>query len=108
MIAFVQQWENKSISGDMGELKGSVVKISQHFNSSWKQNMASIHTFVMNSFTNFNNGMEILKQVLTQLLLYYTRFQKCLHKMGLLKDVQEILVPNATILTEIKNYSRGF
>ncbi|KAG3116726.1 hypothetical protein PI124_g4717 [Phytophthora idaei] len=29
---------------------------------------------VMTYFSNFRNGMEILKQVLTQLLLYYTRF----------------------------------
>jgi hypothetical protein len=29
----------------------------------------------MKYFSNFHNGMEILKQVLTQLLLYYTRFQ---------------------------------
>lgn len=31
----------------------------------------------MRFFSNFDNGMEILKQALTQLLLYYTRFQVC-------------------------------
>lgn len=29
----------------------------------------------MRYFSHYRNGMEILKQVLTQLLLYYTRFQ---------------------------------
>eukprot|EP00392_Amoebophrya_sp_AT5.2_P001298 g1300.t1 len=51
---------------------------------------------------------EILKQCLTQLLLYYTRFQKCLHKLGALKGNEKLLVPNSAILTEIKTYSRGF
>lgn len=70
--------------------------------------MSSLHTTTMNRFSNFSNGIEILKQTLTQLLLYYTRYQKCLHKLGMLRAVQEFLVPNAAILNEIKNYSRGF
>ena len=30
---------------------------------------------VLTFFSNFRNGMEVLKKVLTQLLLYYTRLQ---------------------------------
>jgi len=110
MIGFVQRHENSAAppTESTEQLSAEGDKISRHFQGSWKANMAAIHTFVMNSFTNFNNGMEILKQVLTQLLLYYTRFQKCLHKLGVLKNVQDLLVPNAVILQEIKNYSRGF
>ena len=55
------------------------------------------------------NGVEVLKQVLTQLLLYYTRFQEIVRKAwkkppAFAKD----LVPTATILEEIKKYSRIF
>jgi hypothetical protein len=53
--------------------------------------------------------MEILKQVLTQLLLYYTRFQDIIKKSwsrppAFSRDV----VSTATILMEIKRYSRTF
>merc|ERR1712032_1449512 len=55
-------------------------QVVRHFAQNWKTAMDRIHQYVMVSFTNFSNGMEILKQVLTQLLLYYTRLQKVIHK----------------------------
>ncbi|CAE7243240.1 VPS52 [Symbiodinium microadriaticum] len=48
--------------------------------SCWGPERDQIHQYVMVSFSNFSNGMEILKQVLTQLLLYYTRLQKVILK----------------------------
>lgn len=60
----------------------------------------------MKYFTNFKNGMDILKHVLTQLLLYYTRF---------LDIIKSVFGPNAfstdivflpSIMHEIKKYSR--
>ncbi|CAD7940307.1 unnamed protein product [Amoebophrya sp. A120] len=93
---------------DVKDLNSTPEKISRHFAGSWKQNMSSLHAFIMNAFVNFNNGKEILKQCLTQLLLYYTRYQKCLHKLNALRNVQELIVPNSAILQEIKNYSKGF
>lgn len=38
----------------------------------------SIHKDVITSFSNFVCGMDILRAVLTQLLLYYTRLADCL------------------------------
>ena len=60
-------------------------------------------------FANFKNGMEILKQVLTQLLLYYSRFtdnivKKCFRNPPWAKDIVAI----NTIMYEIKKYSRQF
>ena len=63
----------------------------------------------MKSFANLKLGMEILKQVLTQLLLYYTRFQDIVRRAwrrppAFTKDI----VSTAAILVEIKKYSRSF
>jgi len=84
-----------------------VVKV---FGQSWKRETERVHQYVMTSFTNFSNGMEILKQVLTQLLLYYTRLQKIITKSFLNQPpaFAHELVPSTTILMEIKQYSRSF
>ena len=55
------------------------------------------------------NALELPVQVLTQLLLYYTRFQEIVRKNwprppAFAKDI----VPTAAILAEIKQYSRIF
>ena len=57
---------------------------------------------------HFVNGVEVLKQVLTQLLLYYTRFQEIVRKGAGDVPFAADLVPTATILDEIKKYSRIF
>ncbi|CAD7949994.1 unnamed protein product [Amoebophrya sp. A25] len=131
MIAFVQANETKAqesgqepraneatststSSPDAGAVsappvdRAHVERITKHFAASWKQNMEELQSFIMSCFVNFNNGMEILKQCLTQLLLYYTRYQKCLQKLNLLKPFQDQIVSNAAILQEIKTFSRGF
>ena len=52
--------------------------------------------------------MEILKQVLTQLLLYYTRFQDIIRKVWGRQQppFSKEIISTATILDEIKKYSR--
>jgi len=87
----------------------SAQQLCLHFEQNWKPAMDRIHAFVMNSFTNFTNGMEILQQMLTQLLLYYTRYQKLIHKANLSNmSWTKHMVSNATILTEISRYSQAF
>jgi len=90
----------------------NVVKMEQvvrSFARGWRQETEKIHSFVMTSFHNFSNGNEILKQALTQLLLYYTRFHtiicKCFPQQP---PFQSELVSKSTILMEIKQYSKGF
>merc|ERR1719352_2226058 len=56
-------------------------QVVKQFGQSWKGAMDRIHKYVMTSFTSFSNGMEILKQVFTQLLLYYTRLQQVILKI---------------------------
>lgn len=85
-------------------------QVVRQFAQQWKGAMDRIHQYVMKSFTNFSNGMEILKQVLTQLLLYYTRLQKVINKSFPQQPpaFAHELVSNTTILMEIKQYSRSF
>jgi len=85
-------------------------QVVRSFSRNWKQETDRIHQYVMVSFTNFSNGMEILKQVLTQLLLYYTRLQKVIRKSFPQQPpaFAHELVSNTTILMEIKQYSRSF
>jgi hypothetical protein len=85
-------------------------QVVKQFAQNWKGEMDRIHKYVMTSFTNFSNGMEILKQVFTQLLLYYTRLQQVIEKIyphGS-HPLKHELVPNTTIIMEIKQYSRNF
>lgn len=120
MIAFVHQTEqyinktdhlsnNKAtIEGQKLEINVQVVESLVHdFATHWKQGIELINRNVLSYFSNFRNGMEILKQVLTQLLLYYTRFQDIIRKVwrsnppAFCKD----LIGTSVILAEIKKFA---
>lgn len=119
MIAFVQQTEAQMADGG-GSAAGAsssssspvdtalVETLVRDFAASWKSGIEQINHDVMEYFSNFRNGMEILKQVLTQLLLYYTRFQDIIRRCWrrpppFSKDI----VTTQAILAEIKKYSRN-
>jgi hypothetical protein len=112
MIAFVQQTEadfaSKSGTGVECEVNAQEVEaLVLSFASSWKSNIELINRDVLSYFSNFRNGMEILKQVLTQLLLYYTRFQDLIRKVwkNKLPPFCKDLVATSVILAEIKKYA---
>ncbi|OQR87003.1 vacuolar protein sorting-associated protein [Achlya hypogyna] len=105
LITFVQQTEAKGTAPDASKVE----KIVKDFNAHWKTGIDKMNGNVMKFFSNFRNGMEILKQVLTQLLLYYTRFIEIIKKSwarppAFANDV----VTTQEILYEIKKYSRSF
>jgi hypothetical protein len=86
-----------------------VESLVREFSANWRTGIQQINDDVLLYFANFRNGMEILKQVLTQLLLYYTRFQDIIKKSwarppAFCRDI----VSTATILMEIKRFSRAF
>lgn len=110
MIAFVQQTEShvNTNSSNTESINPQVVEVLiREFSSTWKGAIEQINRNVLSYFSNFRNGMEILKQVLTQLLLYYTRFQDIIRKVwrnrqpAFCKD----LVSTAIILAEIKKHA---
>lgn len=89
--------------------EGAVESLVRDFASNWKTGIQQINDNVLKYFANFRNGMEILKQVLTQLLLYYTRFQDIIKKSwSRPPSFSRDIVSTATILVEIKRYSRTF
>merc|ERR1719487_480903 len=76
LVADIDESASRPSSGSCGPPSGvDVAKMEQvvkKFASSWKSSIDKINGFVKQSFNNLSNGMEILKQALTQLLLYYT------------------------------------
>jgi hypothetical protein len=107
LIAFVIQTEGIQKTDKKLELDPAVCEsLVRNFSTTWKNGIEQINNNVLSYFSNFRNGMEILKQVLTQLLLYYTRFQGILKK-GFKKAppfAKELVSTNA-ILAEIKKYA---
>ena len=116
MIAFVQQTEAFMASTSSSQQATPDVNIQVveslvlDFCSHWKTRIEQINRNVLSYFSNFRNGMEILKQVLTQLLLYYTRFQDIIRKVWGRNNKQlpafcKDLVSTTVILAEIKKYA---
>jgi len=114
MIAFIQQTESHMSSRNTGggklDLNQTVVEsLVRDFQMNWKRGIEQINHDVLTYFSNFRNGMEILKQVLTQLLLYYTRFQDIIRKAWRNKPPAfcKDLVNTTVILAEIKKYAQS-
>lgn len=114
MITFVKQTEAQlaAVKESGGELNIDVAIVEglvRQFNSSWKSGIESINKNVLSYFSNLRNGTEILKQCLTQLLLYYTRLQEII-KQGWKKppSFAKEIVSTSTILAEIKKYALAF
>jgi len=118
MIAFVQNTEQhllQNIPNSSRDTNEKQIDVNQQvveslvteFSSKWKQGIEQINKNVLSFFANFRNGMEILKQVLTQLLLYYTRFQDIIRKIWRSKPPAfcKDLVSTSTILVEIKKHA---
>ena len=119
MIAFVQQTEAhmsgvsaprgaRGVAAPADVVNPEVVESLVHeFASNWKAGIEQINRNVLSYFSNFRNGMEILKQVLTQLLLYYTRFQDVITNVwrGKPPSFCKDLVSTSVILAEIKKHA---
>ncbi|KAL7468067.1 hypothetical protein ACHAXS_008291 [Conticribra weissflogii] len=119
MIAFVQQTEAhmsgisaprgaRGVAAPADVVNPEVVEsLVRDFSSNWKSGIEQINRNVLSYFSNFRNGMEILKQVLTQLLLYYTRFQDVIRKVwrGKPPSFCKDLVSTSVILAEIKKHA---
>lgn len=114
MISFVKQAEPLLVPGappeDAAKVdKGAMEHLTREFYDKWKAGIEAIHRDVVQSFSNFKLGMDILKQVLTQLLLYYTRF------LDLVKQAfphgppfAQYILSIPTLMNEIKHFSRNF
>jgi len=115
LIAYVKQTEPLLMAGaggapDLSRVDvGGMEHLLRLFFDTWKQGIEAINRDVIKSFANFHLGQDILKQVLTQLLLYYTRF------LDLVKTAYPGGAPFArfilsipTLMGEIRTFSRNF
>ena len=106
IVGFVKTEEQNISQGKKPTTSQSeVVTILAEFNSTWKGGLELLNSFVMTYFTTQEHSREILKQMLTQLLLYYTRFQDILKKHYEIADNKGV-VQIPTIMEEIKRFSR--
>jgi hypothetical protein len=107
LVKFVQQAE----AGSPGDF-GTAEKIADSFAQTWRKEVEAVRAYVMTAFANFNNGTEVLKQVLTQLLLYYTRFQKQLRasfpEQSAPLETQANAAVKREIMQEIKRFTQTF
>lgn len=113
LITYIKQTEPMLMQGasaaDVARADlGAMEVLLRSFHDTWQAGIEAINRDVMKSFANLKLGMEILKQVLTQLLLYYTRF------LDLVKQAYPNGAPFAqhivsipTLMKEIKNFSRS-
>lgn len=117
LIQFVRQHEQVTLGkgvttareGDPQVDNAQIEKIVHEFAANWKAGIQKMNGNVMTYFSNFRNGMEILKQVLTQLLLYYTRFVETIKRSyQQTPPFHSEIVTTQEILYEIKKYSRSF
>ena len=92
------------------ELDAALVdRLTRDFAATWKNAISRVNEDVLTLFASFVNGMEVLKQVLTQLLLYYTRFQEIVRRAWRRPPpFAKNLVPTATILGEISKSPRQY
>jgi hypothetical protein len=103
----LQEKVDPKIRVDLAKIGG----IASDFNKNWKEGIKQINQSVLCFFSNFKNGMDVLKKVLTQLLLYYTRFQdivRTVYPQGDVPPFHKELVPVHAIMYEIKKFSRSF
>ena len=114
MIAYVKQTEPLLLTGggppDLSRVDvGAMEHLLRTFFDTWKQGIEAINRDVIKSFANFHLGQDILKQVLTQLLLYYTRFLdlvKTAYPQG--APFAQFILSIPTLMNEIRSFSRNF
>eukprot|EP00824_Muranothrix_gubernata_P005780 TRINITY_DN17560_c0_g1_i1.p1 TRINITY_DN17560_c0_g1~~TRINITY_DN17560_c0_g1_i1.p1 ORF type:complete len:764 (-),score=142.62 TRINITY_DN17560_c0_g1_i1:7-2133(-) len=107
LIQFVKETEPLLTLEPVSIDTSSVERIVREFASNWKGSMEYINSNVMKYFSNFKNGAEILKKVLSQMLLYYTRFldvRKRCYPSGNAPSRDVVTIPS--IMYEIKIISR--
>ena len=107
LLHFVTDAESKLARGeDPSTLKEPQISaLVLWFKSNWRSEVDRIKEYAQVNFSKLSNGMDVMKQVLTQLLLYYTRFQKVISRKYAKQQMPQWsreLVPSQEMMLEIK------
>lgn len=82
-----------------------VMPLVRSFGADWKRSMETVNQEVLQSFTNFKNGTNILQTTFTQFIQYYQRFNKVLaHEAFAECTIKQELVNVHHIMMELKKY----
>uniref|UniRef100_A0A183V8G5 Vacuolar protein sorting-associated protein 52 homolog n=1 Tax=Toxocara canis TaxID=6265 RepID=A0A183V8G5_TOXCA len=112
LIAFVNECEPLIEQGHTQLLirySEKVTGIVRSFSANWKKSIDAINKEILQSFTNFKNGTNILQAsccaAFTQLVQYYHRFSKVLsHEVFADNAARKELVNIHHIMVELKKY----
>eukprot|EP01087_Luapelamoeba_hula_P019663 TRINITY_DN6547_c1_g1_i1.p1 TRINITY_DN6547_c1_g1~~TRINITY_DN6547_c1_g1_i1.p1 ORF type:complete len:966 (+),score=202.04 TRINITY_DN6547_c1_g1_i1:3-2900(+) len=108
MLRYVTEYKDKAAKGqepdpdDAREVGGIVAD----FSSRWQQVILHVSGEVMNLFSNFQTGSEILKQILSHIDTLYKDFGDIVRKYY--KALAKDLVARPTLTYEIKKYTHSF
>ena len=109
LIKFTIEQEKHLSSPSAGDAKltSEMERLVASFQQNWKVEIGKIQKGIFDSFSNFATASEILKNSMTQLLLYYARFQKVVtaRLAGAQPAWVRQIVPSAVIMAEIKQVS---
>nr|CAG4707666.1 unnamed protein product [Naegleria fowleri] len=84
-------------------------KLAKDFDKNWKQGISHINSNILQNFSNFNTGKEILNKTFTQLLLYYSRFTNIVSACyGDNPPFRSSLITPTKIQYEYKKYIQDF
>jgi len=82
-----------------------VTQIVRSFSVEWKRSIEAINSEILQSFTNFKNGTNILQMAFTQFIQYYQRLNKVLSHEAFKKfQAGQELVNYQHITVELKKY----
>ncbi|KAJ2722046.1 Vacuolar protein sorting-associated protein 52 [Coemansia sp. Benny D115] len=100
---------------DIGQISAEdLSKVAGCFNGEWRAQIAAINSSIIQSFSNFRTGTEILHAVLGQLIIYYTRFHSLYDKRFARRTGTGVVVPQQqpvgvqNVMVEIKKYRNNF
>lgn len=112
MISFVKECELLQERGQADHMireEKKVTMLIRSFNSGWKKSIDDINQDIMQTFTNFKNGTNILQAALMQLIQYYHRFQKVLSQSPFKQlAVRSELLNIHHLMVEVKKYKPNF
>ena len=78
----------------------------RRFEETWKGGITSLNEEVLVLFSNFRTGLDVLKQVLTSLLLLNTRLNKIVDACYANPPFRTAIVSNNVIMFEVKNLNK--
>ncbi|KAJ2908828.1 Vacuolar protein sorting-associated protein 52 [Coemansia aciculifera] len=107
---FVVDAERQS---DIGQISADELgRTASVFNGEWRGQISAINSSIIQSFSNFRTGTEILHVVLGQLIIYYTRFHSLYDKRiaRRVAGASEICQPVGvqSVMVDIKKYRNNF